>query len=154
FRASALRVLDRARIREGFRLLSDFKIAPLDDQALRDRSYLTAAGAWDSGFRERYRSTLVEALVQIRPTTGAHRILTTEQSRIFREVVAQADDHMHVQGYAGTGKSYLIKALVSALGSSGGTILVLAERKRQLDALLTDVERTSYLSQKTFGQLA
>lgn len=149
--ADILPELCRPKLREGYELLPDFGIALLDDEALRHRSYLTAERNWDFGFRERHRARLIGSLVQAKTPSGETRILTAEQSRIFAEIRAQADDHMHVQGYAGTGKSWLIKALLAILVPKGAEILVLAQFQRQLDAL---IGRMAQVHPKTFGDLA
>lgn len=153
FTADALRVLDRAKIQEGHRLLPDFGIALLDDGVLRQQDHLTVDGQWDSSFRERHKARLGEPLQRINLPAGRHGILTAEQSQIFREVKAQTDDHMHVQGYAGTGKSYLIRSLLTMLEPVGARVLVLAERQRQLDALLAGVGQMPHVYPRRFGKL-
>jgi hypothetical protein len=153
FAADAVRVLERAKIREGYRLLPDFGIALLDDATIKQREYLTVDGHWDSSFRERHQARMTEPLQRVNLPGGANGTLTVEQSRIFRDVTAQADDHMHVQGYAGTGKSYLIKSLLTMLEPTGAKVLVLAERQRQLDALLAGVGQLAHMHPRRFDQL-
>ena len=153
FTAEALRVLDRVKIREGHQLLPDFGIALLDDGGLGQRGYLTGDGQWDNGFKERHEAQLTAPLERINLPAGRQGMLTAEQSGIFREVKAQVDEHMHVQGYAGTGKSYLIKSLLTMLEPVGARILVLAERQRQLDALLAGVSQMPHVYPRSFGKL-
>jgi hypothetical protein len=130
FRDQLALQLDRAKIQAGFDLLAHFGIRLLDDDA-------PAAQAR-------------EAVVL---PSGARGVLTSEQSRIFKEVRAQTDDHIHVQGYAGTGKSFLIRSLASMLEPSGGRVLLLAERQRQLSALLAGVGRMPHVQARTFERL-
>lgn len=146
------RVLERAQIQAGYRLLPDFAIALLDDEALQQRGYLTIEGEWDGSYCERHEARLTESLLRV-ALPGGQGVLTAEQSRIFREMVTQIDDHMHVQGYAGTGKSYLIKSLLGALQAGGATTLVLAERQRQLDALLGGMKAMAQVHPRRFDQL-
>lgn len=153
FTADALRVLDRGKIREGYGLLSEFSMALLDDEAVKERRYLTVDGYWDSGFRDRHTGWLIEPLQRIELPAGGRSVLTDDQSRVFREVKSQANDHLHVQGYAGTGKSYLIKSLLTTLQATGGRVLVLAERQRQLDALLADIGRMDRICPRRFDEL-
>lgn len=153
FAADAIPILDRAKIREGSHLLPDFGMALLDDEVILQQSYLTADGEWDSTFRDRHRAQLTQALQTIVLPAGGHGVLTLEQSRIFREVKTQADDHIHVQGYAGTGKSYLIKSLLTMLQPTGAKVLVLAERQRQLDALLVGTEQMGHVHPRRYGKL-
>jgi hypothetical protein len=118
------------------------------------RSFLTLEGEWDYAFTERHRERLADSLQRVNLSTSQRGVLTAEQGRIFWEVRAQTDDHMHVQGYAGTGKSFLVKFCLSLLQSAGAGILVLAERQVQLNALVGDLERTGQIHPKTFDKLA
>ena len=86
--------------------------------------------------------------------SGDDRLLTSQQSGVYRTVVAQSDDHLHVQGYAGTGKSLLIHALLDLLRRQERRILVLAERASQLRALMAGMEGLKQVDGLTFGQLA
>ena len=152
FAASALRMLDRKKIREGNELLADFGIQLLDHDVAVGRSYLTVDGHWDGSFKERYRTRSVEQLQTV-VSAGKPGVLTEEQTRVFREFVAQPDDHMHVQGYAGTGKSLLIKSLLSIFAPAASSTLVLAERQRQLDALLGGGPPLGSAHARTFERL-
>ncbi len=127
FRAQIARQFDRAKIQSGLGLLEELHIRLLEEPA--------------------------EALETIALPGGARGVLTSEQSRIFKEVKAQSDDHIHVQGYAGTGKSFLIRSLAAMLEPSGARLLVLAERQRQLDALLSGSARMPHVQARTFERL-
>ena len=153
FQADVVRNLDRARIREGYGLLGEFRMALLDDDVLAQRGYLTADGEWDSSFRTRHSQRDAEPLQRISLPSGGQGVLSLEQSRIFQEVRAAADDHMHVQGYAGTGKSYLIGSLLSMLETTGAEVLVLAARHRQMQALLPGLGGLKRVHPRTFDQL-
>ena len=146
-------VLDRERIRQGCELLPDHRIVLLDEETLAHRTYLTAERSWDSNFVERHRASLQRSLQLVDLPTGERRTLTVEQTRVFREVRAQTDDHMHVQGYAGTGKSSLIRSLAVELSSVGANVLLLAEHQRQLNALMRAMGRLDRLYPKTFDML-
>lgn len=127
FRAQIAPQFDRGKIRTGFGLLADFQISLLDDETEGQEAVVLAS--------------------------GVRGVLTSEQSRIFKEVKAQADDHLHVQGYAGTGKSFLIRSLAAMLEPSGARLLVLAERQRQLDGLLSGLGRMPHVQARTFERL-
>ena len=122
--------LDRAKVRAGSELLADFRISLLDDDA-----------------------HVRQSLETIALPGGGQGVLTSEQSRIFKEVRAQVDDHIHVQGYAGTGKSFLIRSLAAMLEPSGARLLVLAERQRQLHALLSGLGGMTHVQATTFERL-
>jgi hypothetical protein len=154
FRRGMSTELDRARLHQGYRLLEDYGIALLEHELVRWRSYLDENRQWDAGFCERYRQRLREPLQSVVLPSGDERLLTSQQSGVYRTVVAQTDDHLHVQGYAGTGKSLLIHALLDLLRSGHRYVLVLAERKRQLNALMAGLEDFDRVEGMTFGQLA
>jgi len=140
---------------EGYKLFPYFKIVLLDEEAIRDQNYLTFEGKWDYTFNERHRKKVMESLVRINnTTTGKIQTLTSEQSRLYREIKEQTDDHMHIQGYAGTGKSSLIKHLISMLDRKGIKVLILAERQKQIEALKAGIGQLGYVEAKTFAGLA
>jgi len=153
FAAEALRVLDREKIRAGLDLLPDFKILLLSEDDVAFRSYLTADRNWDSAFCQRHRAQLLRTYQRVDLPTGGRRILTLEQSQIFLEIKNHVDDHLHVQGYAGTGKSFLIKSLLMLLQEKHADTLALAEHQRQLDALLAGTQGIERMNPRTFGAL-
>lgn len=146
--------LERARLSTGYRLLDDYGIALLEHDFVRWRSYLTENYEWDRGFCDRHRRRLSEPLKKVVLPSGGERLLTSQQSGVYRTVVAQSDDHLHVQGYAGSGKSLLIHALLDLLQSKQRRVLVLAERPRQLQALMAGIDGSVPVDGLTFGQLA
>jgi len=146
--------LDRARIQAGYRLLDDYGIALLEHELVDWRSYLNEHRAWDQTFCDRHRQRLRERLQPVALPSGGDRLLTSQQSGVYRTVVAQSDDHLHVQGYAGTGKSLLIHVLLDLLRRDERRVLVLAERSRQLRALMVGMEGLGQVDGLTFGQLA
>jgi hypothetical protein len=148
----AIESLDRAKIRAGHSLLADLGISLLSDEQIGHQDYLMTDGAWDSSSRDRYHARDHDAREQILLPNGAVSFLTREQTRIYREISAQSDDHIHVQGYAGTGKSYLIKSLLTTL--RGARVLVLAERQAQLQALLAGVSELPHVYPRRFDVLA
>ena len=109
---------------------------------------------------ERREDVAPDAIGRTRPDAssirrgGAPTTLSVEQSRIYRELEAQDDEHLHVQGYAGTGKSSLIRAMVDLLAPRGARILVLAEHRRQLDATPLETGGRTGVDKATFAALA
>lgn len=154
FRRGVSRDLDRARIKAGHGLTDEYGIALLEQEFATWRSYLDENREWDREFCGRHREKLRERLQRVILPSGDGCLLTGQQSGVYRTVVAQSDDHLHVQGYAGTGKSLLIHALLDLLGSEQRHVLVLAERPRQLRALMAGIEGVGHVEGMTFGQLA
>lgn len=154
FRRGLSRDLDRTRIQAGHRLIDDYGIALLEHDLANWRSYLNENHEWDREFSNHHRERLRERLQPVVLPSGEECLLTGQQSGVYRTVVAQSDDHLHVQGYAGTGKSLLIHALLDLLGNEQRHVLVLAERPRQLRALMAGIEGIGRVEGMTFGQLA
>lgn len=153
FRRQSIAQLSRERIESGYYQIHDFQIALVDDDTCVQQAYLCPEGQWDFGFSQRQREQLApQRLI----TTVADRTLTlsAEQSRVYREFEAVSDEHMHIQGYAGTGKTSLIKGLLSLFQSSTASLLVLAEYARQLDALGIDRQHPDKVYACTFSELA
>ena len=152
FSGEALRLLEREKIRSGCGLLCDFRISLMADADVAFRNYLLPDGSWNPTFCTHYRAQVARPLQRVDLPTG-QKVLTLEQSKILLEVKGSIDDHLHVQGYAGTGKSFLIKSLVKLLQDKHAETLVLAEHRRQLDALLFGTDGFEGVHSKTFGEL-
>jgi hypothetical protein len=153
FLAACLRILDRDKIRAGCELLSDHKILLLTQEDVAFRSYLLPDGTWNPSFCERHRVQVERHLQHVELPTGGQRILTLEQTKVYLEIKGHTDDHLHVQGYAGTGKSFLVKSLLMAMQEKKACTLVLAEHQRQLDALLAGTQGIRGMCPRTFGAL-
>lgn len=153
FRAEALGILDRDRIRAGCEFLPDAGILFLNDEDVAFRNYLLPDGNWNPSFVERHRAELTRPLQRTELPSGESRILTSEQSKIYHEIRGGLDDHLHVQGYAGTGKSFLIKSLLDLLQKWHAQTLVLAEHRGQLNALLVGTQGIEGMHPRTFGDI-
>jgi len=150
-----LSILNIESIEKGCKLLPSFGIVLLDEGVIKDQNYITFEGKWDYTFNERYGEKLVKPLVKVKnDMTGKSQIFTAEQTRIYQEIETQVDDHIHVQGYAGTGKSSLIMHLISMLDKKGIQVLILAERQTQIDALEPKIGQMDHVVIKTFAGLA
>ncbi|MFK8080101.1 MAG: AAA family ATPase [Granulosicoccus sp.] len=149
----AAKKLDIATVNNGFNKLTQLRIAFLDDELIKQKMFLSAHGLWNFGFQQQHRDALASQRVRT-SFDGMQQTLSAEQSRMYREFEAQNDEHMHIQGYAGTGKSSLIKSLLSLLDASGAQILVLAAYKKQLDALCINARTLPNVDTYTFTALA
>lgn len=149
-----LSTLDGAALACGRALLPTFSFGLMRDEEVAEADYLLESGCWDFGFRERLGEEVRAELVRTEDTLGATRFLSSEQSRYFREISAQSDDHIHIQGYAGTGKSTLIKSLLGLYESSAANVLVLADTRRQMQSLSELTEGMTRVTVSTFGTVA
>lgn len=152
-RATSVDHLDRCAIESGYLRLPEYRIQLLDDNAVSTGHYLTTSGQWDFQFNTRNRESI--RANQVCTSIGQQQcLLSSEQSRIFREMRSQSDDHIHIHGYAGTGKTLLIRALCSLFHSTSARVLVIAERWSQLNALGVLQNSPSRVRAVTFGGLA
>jgi len=153
FVVSARDSLSQDHIRLGHAHLSGHKIELLDEESQRQEGFLDSEGQWDFNFTQAHQANLESRLVTV-TRDESERLLTSEQSRLYQEYKYQKDEHTHIQGYAGTGKTSMVEWLLSMHESSGARILVLAEHKRQLDALLKNAPRMEHVDKCTFVELA
>ncbi|ABA88050.1 hypothetical protein Pcar_0793 [Syntrophotalea carbinolica DSM 2380] len=121
-------------------------------ETIQKRDYLTAKQEWDFEFKKRYTGGLYlgESIVR----TNRSYFLTEEQARIINLVASEIDEPLHLQGYAGTGKTFLIAKLLEVLESRGvnpNEMLILTYTYNQIQALPKEL-RKKY-THKTFGHL-
>lgn len=150
FVASACRSIDPQKLAEGFGRLAINRIYCLDEASVATQGFLDPQGHWDYGFVERRKAEHEQLSAKL----GVPRELTRQQAHAFATVRANFDDHLHVQGYAGTGKTFLIRMLVHMILGARGKVLVLAERSAQLRAILAHLGDRSEVSAMTFAELA
>jgi hypothetical protein len=153
FVGEILGALDREGLRAGREQLRQCGIGLLVHDDLAHRSYLTAEGEWDGGFPPRYREMLQRKVRRLVLPGGELRTLTPEQAQVYCEAEAHSDEHLHVQGYAGIGKSMLVTSLLGMLVAKGAVIALVAERKGQLAALLARTGQVEGVRAMTFEGL-
>ena len=105
----------------------------LDEETVAEQPFLTKAGGWDFQFRLKQAAKLnpLKATVEIQPERFV--LMTDPQSRMFNIVDSQWDEHLHLQGLAGVGKTVYIGFLLELL--SRNKVLVLAQTRQQLQVL-------------------
>jgi len=145
--------LDGSTIRSSYELLSDYQVVPLDEHTLANKDYLDQQGLWDYEFCQQHRHRLQKDLIEVNVHSDVLN-LSAEQSRIYRELMAGEDEHIHIQGYAGTGKTTLVKSLISIFEKTSAKLLVLAERKTQLDVFLPMTSHSDRVDVLTYTELA
>jgi len=143
FSASALQKALGVLMGSGVRLStsSDFRIA----QPTR------ADGSWSTGFSS-------EVLAQQSPDTFSPPTLVAYehglndgQGRVVSKIIMEDDEHLHVQGYPGSGKSHLIQTLTTVLKPK--ETIVIAQTRAQLDGLFSKISSPE-VTGRTFGHLA
>lgn len=134
----------------GLAMLDGLDFRLLDEEVVVEQTYLTAAGGWDFQFRLEHAARLnpIKITVKIQPERFVR--LTDSQFRMFNLLRSEIDDHLHLQGFAGVGKTAFVGILVESL--SQHRVLVLAQTTQQLQVLTGRIGKG--FTGMTFGQLA
>ena len=157
FLETMLTKLDPARLVAGLtKIGAEPSIALLSEAEIAQRHYLTAEKGWDFDYaRRRHEAWQSERARYDLP--GVRRILDDQQFRPAQILNAELDENLHVQGYAGTGKSTLIGELIALLLAHGvppSQILVLTKTSLQQQAFTRDRAAPSGVTRITVGELA
>jgi hypothetical protein len=131
--SEAQRLFDPSKLHSGGKVAKRLNLRFLSSDEVAARGYLLPNGKWDVRFRihhYRDRNPFSEQMVTPR---HRERWLSPAQDRLIRTFRANLDEGLHVQGYAGIGKSHLLGVLMECL-RPGGTLL-LAHTPRKLEVL-------------------
>ncbi|WP_449432922.1 AAA family ATPase [Pseudomonas putida] len=129
----------------GIGLLSAEVEYPIED--LRD-----AEGQWNFQFADSYRQRVTPLHPVSLPSLASDLKLSDQQNRLLREFLSGVDESVAVQGFAGTGKTFLIHQFARLLDPQ--RTLLLAMTEGQLRALQARVKDAQAYTALTFGQLA
>lgn len=144
---------DAATFASGLGLLGVNGIGLLDAEVALDKASLrTPEGGWDFGFSPRYRQQVTPLHPAPLPGLASDLVLSDPQQRLLREFLCGAEESVAVQGFAGTGKTFLIHQLARLLEPP--RTLLLARTEAQLRALQARVKNADAFTALTFGQLA
>lgn len=137
---------------EGIRVLEDARVGFSDQESITRQSFLDLeTGSWDFQYTERRLQELSPFKERIETRSGEVLQLEDTQARIFRQIESEMDEPVSLQGYAGTGKTHLIRSLLSILDAKRTVVLALTVQ--QLDALMKRLGNPDVLG-FTFGQMA
>jgi hypothetical protein len=161
-RAHIIEQLDLERIRTAAKIMSASGVMLVEDEAINERPYLNSEGLWDHTFSQWYipgehadTSAIYPISDFIAKSSNSRGYLTADQARIISTIKADIHEPLAVQGYAGVGKTYIVKALLEMLQEHGVkplNILILAQTRHQYLALLEQLPK-GYRGM-TFGMLA
>lgn len=149
--SEAQRLFDAHKLYFGLELLKGSRLHLMDAEEVAERAYLLPDGTWDTRFRAQRHQAHNPFSQQAITGFNKERWLTTEQDKLLRVLRANPDEDLHVQGYAGIGKSYLLGALIDCLPK--GRVLALARTPNKLDALRRRIGGGSRAG-KTFAEFA
>lgn len=147
--------LSRSLVQSGMSLCTSLDIDFLPQEEVRAREYIDTEGRWDSQFT--VKKNVIPDLVKTEFYAGSGKpvSLIGSQLRLYNEFKVNINEDLHVQGYAGTGKTHMLPAIVELLvekGVSEYEMLALAYRNEQLKVLASRLPRN--ITGLTFGRLA
>jgi hypothetical protein len=161
-RENFIELIDPDKIKAAAKIMYESGIALVGEAAIADRTYLDMEGNWDYTFSHWYLSgadvessilfPLSDFITTSDPGSG---FLTAAQARVLGTIKADIHEPLAVQGYAGVGKTFIVRALLELLQERGvrqQNILILAQTRNQYHALLSKLPK-GYKG-KTFGMLA
>ncbi|MNF49626.1 hypothetical protein D3C84_309030 [compost metagenome] len=151
--SEAKRLFDRSKLYFGIETIKKSKLRFLLADEVTAQKYLLPSGRWDVEYK--YRHVRHHHPFQRQMVTLGYdeRWLSGAQDHLVRTFRANLDEHLHVQGYAGIGKSHLMGALVECLRPE--TTLVLAHTEEKLATLRKRMENSSReLTCSTFRKFA
>ncbi len=135
----------------GLKLLDSLQLNLLDDEIVQAQKYLNPDQTWDFEFRIEHAENLNPLKHEAHSSTAQTIVLTNAQYRIFTTIRNELDEHLHLQGLAGVGKTSMISTLMEFLKPE--KTLLLAHTAQQLAALTTRLGTKKFVGM-TFGQLA
>jgi hypothetical protein len=161
-RAHIIKQLDQEKIKAAAKIMYESGVMLIHEETIKNRSYLNTEGDWDFTFSQWYsphaeaETSKVFPLSDFISTKNSETgFLTEAQARIISTIKADIDEPLAVQGYAGVGKTYIVKALLEMLQDQGIkplNVLILAQTRNQYHALLKNLPK-GYRGM-TFGMLA
>lgn len=148
---SVAKTFSKKKVRAALGLISDFGISLCTDDEFRDVQPTRPDGSLNPNFSTEILNKRSSASYSSLDPKVATLGLNDPQGRAVDKIIADPEEHMHIQGYPGGGKTHLIRVLTNVLPAD--RTLVLAMRKSQLDGLLKGVS-SDLVTGRTFTQLA
>lgn len=149
----AKRLFDPGKLYFGIDAIKKSKLRFLLADEVAAQEYLLPSGKWDVEYKYRHARHHHPFSRQLITLSHDERWLSGAQDHLIRTFRANLDEHLHVQGYAGIGKSHLMGALVECLQPE--KTLVLAHTEEKLAILRKRMESNSReLTCSTFRKFA
>ncbi|MCY1400508.1 hypothetical protein D9M71_155990 [compost metagenome] len=152
--SEAQRLFDPRKLYFGLNVVKSLNLRFLQADEVSARDYLLPSGKWDDGYKVRHLRGNNPFSKQMVTPRHRERWLSTAQDKLVRTFRANLDEDLHVQGYAGIGKSHLLGALMEYLRPE--RTLLLARTPGKLEALRERMggarDRKAGLTFKAFAQ--
>jgi len=134
-------------IQRALTTLSDLDLPLMTQKEIDEHKFLDGGGFWKTSFPS--KNDLIDASFLEIPS-NFYRRFTPDQLRIVQVYLADKDESLDVQGFAGTGKTHVIAAILQSLPAK--SVLVAAHTFSQIQAIKSKVgDEYQYM---TFGALA
>ena len=127
--SEARRLFDPRKLYFGLNVIKNLNLRFLLADEVSARDYLLPDGKWDVGYKVRHHLRNNPFSQQMVTPTHREHWLTAAQDKLVRTFRANLDEDLHVQGYAGIGKSHLIGALIECLRPGGALVLACTSEK-------------------------
>jgi hypothetical protein len=101
-------------------------------EQIHDKKYFKLDGQWDWEFKNNEPSEFVPSKLLARYSSHSNRV-SQEEERIINIILSERDEPLDVQGYAGSGKTWIISRLIEVLDKEKTAFL--AETWNQISAL-------------------
>ncbi|MGR3886045.1 hypothetical protein [Pseudomonas sp. 1152_12] len=145
--SEAQRLFDPRKLYFGLEVVKKLKLRFLLADEVLAQAYLLPDGQWDAGYKQRHLQGNNPFSQQMVTPRHRERWLSAEQDKLIKTFRANLDENLHVQGYAGIGKSHMLVALIEHL--QPGKTLLLARTDDKLETLR---RRMVTQSEKRAGQ--
>ncbi|WP_439870090.1 hypothetical protein ACTACT_04845 [Pseudomonas syringae] len=127
--SEAQRLFDPRKLYFGLNVIKNLNLRFLLADEVSARDYLLPDGKWDVGYKVRHHLRNNPFSQQMVTPKHREHWLTAVQGKLVRTFRANLDEDLHVQGYAGIGKSHLIGALIECLRPGGTLVLAYTPEK-------------------------
>lgn len=131
--SEAQRLFNQKKLHAGLNNSKNININLLTKEEVEEADYLAGDGTWDFNFKISIKKKKIPFSEQMITPRFRELWLSPAQDRLIRVFRANLGEDIHVQGYAGIGKSHLLGALIDYLPPFG--TLLLAKTTEKLVAL-------------------
>lgn len=131
--SEARRLFDARKLYFGLNAIKELNVRLLLAEEVAARDYLLPDGKWDASYKTRHHRNNDPFSEQMVTPRHRERWLSGAQDKLVRTFRANLDEDLHVQGYAGIGKSHLLGVLLECLRPE--RTLLLARTPGKLGAL-------------------
>lgn len=127
--SEAQRLFDPRKLYFGLHAIKGLNLRLLLAEEVSARDYLLPDGKWDIGFKVRHHQRNNPFSQQMVTPRHRERWLSAAQDKLVRTFRANLDEDLHVQGYAGIGKSHLLGVLLECLKPESTLVLARTPEK-------------------------